>query len=170
MHSHQNPLPHPCLHSISASGICINPSEQQQYTPTVSHNTVLSASKRLPSRARGEPTLEARTRHAKSGVLTALIDTQHPRDCQRSAMESGEPPGRVFMVAGHQVQFPHAAYGTQFGFMNKARASGPNQADRDMISTLYQVTRQSYHSSSLHPPHTCFHPSCVPDLSAISPL
>ena len=34
-------------------------------------------------------------------------------------MASEEPSGKVFVVAGHHVEFPHAAYGTQLAFMNK---------------------------------------------------
>ena len=32
------------------------------------------------------------------------------------------PAGHVYMVAGHSVQFPHKAYGTQLSFMNQARS------------------------------------------------
>ena len=31
------------------------------------------------------------------------------------------PASHVYMVAGHSVQFPHKAYGTQLSFMNQAR-------------------------------------------------
>ena len=41
---------------------------------------------------------------------------------------AGRPEGapgasacRVFLVAGHNIQFPHAAYGTQLSFMNQVR-------------------------------------------------
>lgn len=78
-------------------------------------------------------------------------------------MASGDPPGRVFMVAGHEVQFPHEAYGTQLGFMNKARASAPSQIYWDLYHTWYEVTRK-------YSPHTSTHPSCIPDLSAFSSL
>ena len=37
-------------------------------------------------------------------------------DCHPAA-----PAGHVYMVAGHSVQFPHKAYGTQLSFMNQAR-------------------------------------------------
>jgi len=35
------------------------------------------------------------------------------------------PAGHVYMVAGHSVQFPHKAYGTQLSFMNQARVCSP---------------------------------------------
>ena len=61
----------------------------------------------------------------------------------RSEGQAGAAACRTFLVAGHNIQFPHAAYGTQLSFMNQARPrrSLPHEKRRSSCASSHRMGR-----------------------------
>ena len=73
-----------------------------------------------------------------------------------SACNPGPLAGHAYMVAGHTVQFPHKAYGTQLSFMNQARASSPSAHCKHSCCKLGEEQQ-----AALSCPFQCLNACCV---------